>query len=116
MVIAYTSRTLHGSEIRYTVTEKEMLAVIHALKQWRSIVLGYSVVIVTDHKAITFLLNSPLRNARLSRWVLFLQEFDLEVVYCAGKENVVADTLSRAVYSIDISRYPQPDVSTAVSL
>lgn len=94
-IIAFTSRTLRGSELRYTTTEKELLAFIYALKHWRSIILGYKINVVTDHKAITFLTASKLKHARFSRWVLYMQEFDLNIVHCAGKENVIADAISR---------------------
>nr|CAH7717818.1 unnamed protein product [Callosobruchus chinensis] len=80
-VIAYTSSTLRGSQLRYTVTEKEMLAVIHCLRQWRTLVLGRELVIYCDHKALSFALTCRLRSARLSRWILYLQEFDFTILH-----------------------------------
>nr|CAH7758418.1 unnamed protein product [Callosobruchus chinensis] len=94
-VIAYTSSTLRGSQLRYTVTEKEMLAVIHCLRQWRTLVLGRELVIYCDHKALSFALTCRLRSARLSRWILYLQEFDFTILHTPGKDNTVADVLSR---------------------
>lgn len=58
--------------------------------------MGRVVTIVTDHKALSFLQSCRLLNARLTRWVLYLQEYDLRVVHCKGSENIVADALSRA--------------------
>nr|CAH7743751.1 unnamed protein product [Callosobruchus chinensis] len=94
-VIACTSSTLRGSQLRYTVNEKEMLAVIHCLRQWRILVLGRELVIYCDHKALSFALTCRLRSARLSRWILYLQEFDFTILHTPGKDNTVADVLSR---------------------
>lgn len=98
LVIAYTSRSLNNAEVRYCITEKEALAVIHALRQWRVFLLGRPVTVVTDHKALIFIQNCRLLNARLTRWILFLQEYDLELEYCKGSENIIADVLSRFPY------------------
>lgn len=103
-VIAYVSRTLQSSELRYTVTEKELLAVVHALRQWRVFILGRPLIILIDHKSLSFLQSCRLLNTRLTRWILYLQEYDFEIRYCRGSENVVADALSRA--PIGFSRLP----------
>lgn len=94
-VIAYYSRSLKGAEMNYTVTEKEALGIVEALKQWRVYVLGRKVVISTDHQALSFLKSCKLLNSRLTRWILYLQEYDLSVQYCPAAENKVSDTLSR---------------------
>nr|CAH7743752.1 unnamed protein product [Callosobruchus chinensis] len=72
-----------------------MLAVIHCLRQWRILVLGRELVIYCDHKALSFALTCRLRSARLSRWILYLQEFDFTILHTPGKDNTVADVLSR---------------------
>lgn len=94
-IIAYSSRTLKGPELAYSVTEKEALAVVYALRQWRVFLLGRAVTVITDHKAISFLNDCRFTNARLTRWILYLQEFNLKIKYCRGKDNVTADVLSR---------------------
>nr|CAH7750004.1 unnamed protein product [Callosobruchus chinensis] len=96
-VIAYTSATLKGSQLRYKTTEKEMWAVLHCLKRWRTLVLARDLKIVSDHKALSFVMSCKLRPARLCRWILLAQEFDFEMIHCPGSQNVVADTLSRYV-------------------
>lgn len=106
-IIAFTSRTLKGSELNYTVSEKETVAIVHCLRQWRTFVLGRRLVVITDHKSLTFLLKSKLHNARLARWALFLQEFDFEILHCSGKENTLADVLSR--YPLKESNELKPD-------
>lgn len=66
-IIAFASRTLRGAEINYTITEKEALANIFALKQWRTLVLGRKLYIVTDHKSLSFLMQTKLGSSRLTR-------------------------------------------------
>lgn len=95
-VIAYTSRVLQNAELRYTVTEKELLSVVYALQQWRVFVLGRHVTVLCDHKVLSFLKSCPLLNARLARWSMCIQEYDVTIQYCKGSENIIADTLSRA--------------------
>nr|CAH7712901.1 unnamed protein product [Callosobruchus chinensis] len=112
-IIAFTSRTLHGSELSYTVTEKELLALVHCLRTWRVFILGYRVRVLTDHKSITFLLSTRMRNARLTRWVLFIQEYDLYIEHIPGNQNVIADWLSRNPGErLEV----RPDYSTNVSM
>lgn len=108
-IIAFASRTLRGPEKNYTVTEKETLAIIFALKTWRTYVLGRPLILKTDHKALTFLLSCRLLSARLTRWILFLQEYQFSIEYCPGKENIVADTLSRFPEDLNEKVEPQPE-------
>lgn len=56
-VVAYASRTLHGADLYYTVTEKECLAIVFALQQWRVMVLGQELTIVTDHKSLSYIMQ-----------------------------------------------------------
>jgi len=92
--IAFASRSLCGSERNSSVTELELLAILFACQKFKVYILGYPIYLNTDHKALTFLFSCKLRNARLTRWTLVLQEFDLRIFYCPGKENPL-DTLSR---------------------
>ncbi|XP_023288921.1 uncharacterized protein LOC111674083 [Orussus abietinus] len=94
--IHFASRTLKGPELAYFTTEKELLGIVWALKKFRSYLFGSKVIIVTDHQALTFLRSCQLLNARLTRWTLAIQDYDLEIQYCKGSDNVVADYLSRA--------------------
>jgi hypothetical protein len=94
-VIGFASRILRGPELLYTVTEKELLAIIFGLQKYRTILLGHRLVIRTDHYALKFLKQCRLLNDRLTRWSLLLNEFDYDVEHIPGKQNVVADTLSR---------------------
>ena len=95
------------AELNYTVTEKEFLAVIYAINKFRHYITGYEVFVHTDHSAIRFLMNKPITNGRVTRWLLLLQEFNITIIDKPGKENVVADYLSHI--NIDSGALPIND-------
>jgi len=93
--IAYASRVLSWAQ-NYNTTEKELLAIVWAVKHFRPYVFGTKFKIVTDHKSLTwFNVNDP--GSRLIRWRLKLEEYDYEIIHKAGRANANADALSRNV-------------------
>eukprot|EP00253_Pinus_taeda_P014076 PITA_14076 len=90
----YTSKNLTPIELNYTVTEKEFLVVVHAINKVRHYITGYEIFIHTDHSAIRYMMNKPITNGRVTRWLLLLQEFNISVLDRPGKQNTVADFLS----------------------
>ncbi|KAL4342606.1 hypothetical protein GQ457_08G037470 [Hibiscus cannabinus] len=85
--IYYASKTLNDAQVNYTTTEKEMLAVIFAFDKFRSYLIGTKVIVHTDHSAIKYLLSKKDAKPRLIRWILLLQEFDIEIIDRKGTEN-----------------------------
>jgi hypothetical protein len=94
-VIYYTSRILNDAQLNYSTTEKELLSVVFALDKFRSYLLGYKIIIYLDHVALKYLFSKKDAKSRLIRWILLLQEFDIEIWDKKGTKNVVADHLSR---------------------
>lgn len=100
-LISTHSRVLTACEKRYTTTEQELLAIISCLQKFKYFIFGTKFRILTDHKALTFLKSSKLLNNRLRRWIISLEEFDFEVIYIRGKDNVLPDLLSRCITGKD---------------
>lgn len=93
--IHFASRTLNKTEESYSATEKELLAIVWALKAFRGYLYGQKVKIFTDHQPLTYNLSPKTSNRKLMNWRNFIEEHDYEITYKPGKSNVVADALSR---------------------
>ena len=91
--IYFISKNLSPTELNYTVTEKEFLAVIFSINKFKHYITGYGVFVHTDHYAKRYLMNKPLTSGRVTRWLLLLHEFNITIVDRLGKSNVVADYL-----------------------
>jgi len=92
-VIYYTSKTLNSAQMNYTTTEKELLAVVFAYDKFRSYLVGSLVVVFSDHVALKYLLSKKDSKARLVRWILLFQEFDITIKDKKGTENIAVDHL-----------------------
>jgi hypothetical protein len=102
--IYYMSKNMAPIELNCTVTERELLAVVYAINKFRYYITSYPTFIHTNHTTIKYLMNKPITNARVTTWLLLLQEFDITIVDRPGKENVVVDFLSR----LHINDYNSP--------
>ena len=76
-VVYYAIKTLNEPQRNYTTTEKELLALVYALDKFRAYLIGAEIIIFTDHSALKYLVTKKNAKARLIRWVLLLQEFNL---------------------------------------
>ena len=104
--LSFASRVLNQHEINYSVTEKELLAVIFGVRIHRCFLYGRKFKIITDHAALKWLITVKNHQcARLNRWVLKLTEYDFEILHKPGKKHVNADVLSRHVAAV----VPQPE-------
>jgi len=92
-VVAYANRTLSNSERNYSVIQREGLAIVYALKQFRHYLLGRKFQLVTDHAPLQWL-SSQKMEGLLARWALATQEFDFTISYCKGVEHGNANALS----------------------
>ncbi|KAL6730064.1 hypothetical protein Aduo_001060 [Ancylostoma duodenale] len=99
--VFFASKGLSKSEKGYHITDLEALAVVFALRKFHMFVYGLPVEVYTDHQALTALFRRSNVSARVLRWALELQKYDLRMIYLKGAANKVADALSRGATSCD---------------
>ena len=99
--IAFYSQKLNKCQRNYSVTEKECLAAILAVERFRPYIELMTFTVVTDHASLKWLMQLKDLTGKLARWSLRLQAYDFDIQHRKGSENVVADTLSRAVEEIN---------------
>jgi hypothetical protein len=94
--IHFANRRLTSMEKNYIMIEQEGLVVILSLKKFCHYLLGYKAKIVTNHKALTYLVNKSNPSGRLARWVLLMEEFDIDIIHRLGRRHGNVDGLTRA--------------------
>jgi len=104
--IAFFSRKLTKAQEKYTVTELELLSIVELLKEFKGMLLGYKVKVMTDHVNLTSN-NLGLDSDRVLRWRLLLNEYDVEIDYIKGVDNTVADAISRLDYEPKKNPHPE---------
>jgi hypothetical protein len=109
-VIYYASTTLNDAQLNYSTTKKELLVVVFMLDKFRSYLLGSKIIIYLDHTVLKYLFSKKDAKSCLIRWILLLQEFDIEIQDKKCSENVVADHLSRL--AMDYSKDATPIFET----
>jgi RNase H-like domain found in reverse transcriptase len=107
--IAYVSRKLNVPERNYPTHDRELLAMVHVVKELRCYLHGSSFVVRTDHYPLRYLETQPHPSKRQVRWLDTLAEYDYKIEYIQGKWNIVADALSRRLDGQPITFYAGED-------
>lgn len=94
-IIGCVSRSLKGAELKYTIIEKELLAIVFGLEKFRQYLLYRKFDVRTDNQALCFIKRTTYVSSRINRWIMKIQNFDFSITHCQGKENTVADILTR---------------------
>ena len=92
--VAFDSMQLNDAQKCYPIHEKELLAIIHALKKWRADLLGGPIAIFTDHRTLENFDTQRDLSHRQAHWQEFMAQFEMKIYYVKGKDNMVADALS----------------------
>lgn len=109
--VAFFSRTLTTSERKHSAIEKEAYAIVEALKKWRHYLIGRHFRLITDQKSVSFMFDSThsskIKNEKILRWRLELACYNYDIIYRPGKQNEVADTLSRVCGLVETNKLYQ---------
>ena len=83
--IAYLSKKMLDAETRYPVHEQELLAIIHALQNWRCYLSGRKFKVMTDHKSLQHFKTQPMLSGRQARWKDIIADYDFDIEYVEGR-------------------------------
>ena len=111
--IAFLSKTLSKAEKKWSVYEKEAYAIFYALRKWEHLLQDVKFTLYTDHKNLTYLNTDP--SPKVQRWKIAVQEYDFDIAYVPGEENIVADGFSRLCPESLITE-EEPNISIAMFL
>ena len=109
--IAFFSRKLTAAQMKYTVTELELLSIVEVLKEFKGMLLGQKLTIYTDHQNLT---RESLGSTsdRVKRWHILLNEYGVDIRYIKGVDNTVADAISRLDYCPKINPHPEDELDS----
>jgi hypothetical protein len=93
--LAFTSKQLSEKNLGKSIYEKEMLAIMHAVDLWHPYLLGKHFQIKPDHQILKYFAEQHISSLEQQKWVTKLFGYDYEIISKKGKDNVVADALSR---------------------
>ena len=95
--VSYASKKLSDSERRYSVMERECLAIVWGIKRFMLYLYGKEFILQTDHQPLVYIDRTKFANDRIMRWAMFLQNYRFRIMSIKGSDNVGADYLSRVV-------------------
>jgi hypothetical protein len=93
--LAFSSKNLSTTEINYTTTKREELAMVYSLQNFRHYLLGGKFKMFTNHSALKYLVNKPVLGGRICIWLLLFQEYDFEIIVKPGRMRKGLDHLLR---------------------
>ena len=93
--ISYFSKSLKGRELSLSTYEKEFLALVTTVQKWRPYLLGQAFKVKTNQQSLKYLLEMRVGTPTQQKWLSKLIRYDFVVEFRAGRENLVADALSR---------------------
>lgn len=104
-IIAYFSKKLTSTQKKYASVEKECLGVLLAIQHFRHFIEGTSFKVITDARSLLWLFTIGVEsgNAKLLRWALKIQSYDIDLQYRKGSQNITADCLSRSLNMINVT-------------
>jgi len=98
----FHSRKFSPAQLKYPTYQKELLAIVYSLKFFEAQLQDYIFTVLTDHQPLLSFLRPRQTSQKLAQWQAYMQEFNLVIEHTAGKENLLADALSRKhKYSLD---------------
>ncbi|KAF8701563.1 hypothetical protein RHS03_06511, partial [Rhizoctonia solani] len=107
--IAYMSKSFSGAEANYDTHDKELLAIIKALEEWRIFLEATDkpIQVFTNHRNLEYWMQARTFNCRHARWRIFLSNFNFKIHYCPGKQSGKPDALSRRLDYTDKPKEPE---------
>ena len=102
--VAFFSKTMAPAECNYEVHDKEMLAIVRSLSQWRAELgsIDSRIKIYTDHKALEYFMTTKQLTGRQARWAEILSQFFFTIMYRPGRQNSKADALTRREQDVEL--------------
>ena len=105
-VIGYASTTFNKAQQNYSTIEKELEAIRWSVQVFRSFLVGVKFILFTDHRPLVYMSNMAKTNSRVMRTLNEIGEYNFEVKYRPGKENILADTMSRLHAPLAVDAFP----------
>lgn len=97
--ICFAGKKFSSAEKNYSTTDREFCSLRWAVEKFHHYLYGRHFTVRTDHKPLLGMISGKSHNSRQARWQLFLQDYDFDIKFLSGKDNIVADSLSRCFKS-----------------
>lgn len=111
-IIGYYSRTLTDAQVNYNIYTKELLAVVKSVEFFKQLLYGKTFKVVTDNSALAFFKSSKQVFDKYTRWLLFLEDFDIKIEHVKGTNNVLADSITRIKRQVNVILEGRRDIET----